>query len=69
VTRDWAPGYAARHLARLEFGTQSAAPVPYISMAVVMFKITHNTVQHFSLAEVLLMVAINQMQANRKVRS
>jgi hypothetical protein len=38
-------------------------------MAVVMFKITHNTVQLFSLAEVLLMVAINQIEANRKVRS
>jgi hypothetical protein len=38
-------------------------------MAVVMFKVTHTTVQHFSLAEVLLTVAINQMEANRKVRS
>jgi hypothetical protein len=34
-------------------------------MAVVMFKITHNTVQRFSLAEILLMVAINQMEARR----
>lgn len=32
----------------------------------VMFKITHNTVHRFSLAEILLMVAINQMEAKRK---
>lgn len=30
-----------------------------------MFKITQNTVQSFSLAEILLMAAINQMEANR----
>jgi len=34
-----------------------------------MFKITHNTVRRFSLAEILLMVAINQVEAKRKVRS
>ncbi len=33
-----------------------------------MFKITHKTVQRFSLAEILLMVAINQEEAKRKVR-
>jgi hypothetical protein len=33
-----------------------------------MFKITHNTVQRFSLGEILLMVTINQMEAKRKVR-
>jgi len=38
-------------------------------MAAVMFKITHNTVRRFSLAEILLMVAINQVEAKRKVRS
>lgn len=32
----------------------------------VMFKITHNTIQRFSLAEILLMMAINQMEAKRK---
>lgn len=32
-----------------------------------MFKITHNTVHRFSLAEILLMLAINQEEANRKV--
>ena len=34
-----------------------------------MFKITNNAARQFSLTEILLMVAINQMEANRKVRS
>jgi len=38
-------------------------------MQAVLFKITHNTVQRFTLAEILLMVAINQMEAKRKARS
>ena len=32
----------------------------------VMFKITHITIRRFSLAEILLMVAINQNEAKRK---
>ncbi len=31
-----------------------------------MFKITQNTLRDFTLAEVLLMAAINQLEANRK---
>jgi len=34
-----------------------------------MFKITHSTVRHFNLAEVLLMAAINQLEAKQKVDS
>jgi hypothetical protein len=30
-----------------------------------MFKITHHTIHRFSLAEILLMVAINQIEAKR----
>jgi len=33
----------------------------------VMFKITHNTVHRFSFTEILLMVAINQIEAKRQV--
>jgi hypothetical protein len=33
----------------------------------VMFKITQNTVRYFSFREVLLMVALNQVEAKRKV--
>ena len=32
----------------------------------VMFKITHNTTHRFSLAEILLMAAMNQNEAKRK---
>ena len=32
-----------------------------------MFKITQNTFRDFTLAEVLLMVAINQLEAKRRV--
>jgi hypothetical protein len=31
-----------------------------------MFKITQNTLRDFTLAEVLLMAAMNQLEANRK---
>jgi hypothetical protein len=37
-----------------------------IRMAVIMFKITHNTIQSFSLEEILLMAAINRMEAKQK---
>jgi hypothetical protein len=33
-----------------------------------MFKITHNTVHRFSLAEILLMLAMNQAEAKREGR-
>jgi len=36
-------------------------------MAAVMFKITENTLRGFTLAEVLLMAAMNQLEARRKV--
>ncbi len=32
-----------------------------------MFKITHITVRRFSFAEILLMLAMNQVEAKRKV--
>ena len=31
-----------------------------------MFKITQNTIHHFSLAEILLMAAMNEEEAKRK---
>jgi len=34
-----------------------------------MFKITHNALRYFSFAEVLLMAAINQVEAKRKFDS
>ena len=35
-------------------------------MASVMFKITQNTLSRFTLAEVLLMAAMNELEAKRK---
>jgi hypothetical protein len=32
-----------------------------------MFAITHKTIRHFSLSEILLMAAINQAEGKRKV--
>ena len=34
-----------------------------------MFKITQNTLRDFTLAEVLLMAAMNELEAKRKVRA
>jgi hypothetical protein len=34
-----------------------------------MFKITHNTARQFSLAEILLMAAMNQMEAGHGIDS
>lgn len=56
---------SVRHLPETQIGMQ-----PTVSWSVVsaMFRITHITVQRFSLAEILLMVAINQSEAKREVR-
>jgi hypothetical protein len=44
-----------------------AASWVYVRMAKAMFKITHKTVHEFSLAEILLMAAMNQVEAKRKI--
>ena len=40
-----------------------------IKMASAMFKITQNTLDYFTFAEVLLMAAVNQVEAKQKVDS
>jgi len=49
-----------------QIGKQTALSRAYIRMMSVMFKITQNTLRDFTLAEVLLMAAMNQLEANRK---
>ncbi len=49
-----------------EIGRQTALPLAYIRTMSVMFKITQNTLRDFTLAEVLLMAAMNQLEAKRK---
>jgi hypothetical protein len=34
-----------------------------------MFKITKNTIRHFSLAEILLMAAMNEIESKRKAKA
>ena len=54
------------HLAETATGTQPAMSCACITKASVMFKITENTLRGFTLAEVLLMAAMNQLEAKRK---
>jgi hypothetical protein len=38
-------------------------------MMSIMFKITKNTIHHFSLAEILLMAAMNEIESKRKAEA
>jgi len=50
----------------MQIGEQSALPMARMRMALDMFKITQNTVHRFSLGEILLMAAMNEIEAQRK---
>jgi hypothetical protein len=54
------------HLAERQSGLRPAASWVLITIASVMFKITQNTLRSFTLAEVLLMAAMNQLEAKRR---
>ncbi|MGC2473311.1 MAG: hypothetical protein WA485_03185, partial [Candidatus Sulfotelmatobacter sp.] len=60
------PSKGVRHLAETQSGMRPAASWTLITRASVMFKITQNTLRGFTLAEVLLMAAMNQLEAKRK---
>jgi hypothetical protein len=45
---------------------QSAVSRARITIASAMFKISHITIQRFSLEEIFLMMAINQLEAKQK---
>jgi hypothetical protein len=47
-------------------GRRTALHRACIRMVSIMFKITQNTVHHFSFAEILLMTAMNEIEAKRK---
>jgi hypothetical protein len=66
VSQRWSPRKSVRHLAETQSGMRPAASSALITIASVMFKITQNTLRGFTLAEVLLMAAINQLEAKRK---
>jgi len=66
VSQRWSPRKSVRHLAETQSGMRSAASWALITTESVMFKITQNTLRGFTLAEVLLMAAMNQLEAKRK---
>lgn len=53
-------------LRRMQIGMQSALPLARMRMAADMFKITQYTVHRFSLAEILLMAAMNEVETKRR---
>ena len=65
VTESSSPRESVRHLAETHSGIRTA-PRVLVTMVSVMFKITQNTLRNFTLAEVLLMAAMNQLEAERK---
>jgi hypothetical protein len=50
----------------MQIGEQSALTMARMRMAPDMFKITQNTVRRFSLGEILLMAAMNEIEAQRR---
>jgi hypothetical protein len=57
------------HLDKLRIGRQTALIDACIRMTSTMFKITQNTIQLFSLEEVLLMAAMNEVEGKRNAAS
>ncbi|MGA9390923.1 MAG: hypothetical protein WBV69_10800 [Candidatus Sulfotelmatobacter sp.] len=66
VTQIWSKHHSVMHSDGKRIGRQTALPRARISMMSIMFKITQNTIHHFSLAEILLMAAMNEIEAKRK---
>jgi hypothetical protein len=58
--------YSVMHLDGGWIGRQSALTRGCIRMMSIMFKITQNTIHYFSLAEILLMAAMNEIEATQK---
>ena len=66
VTRIWSQHHSIMHLDGRRIGRRTALDRACIRMMSFMFKITQNTVHHFSFAEILLMAAMNEIEARRK---
>lgn len=66
VTKIWSQRYGVMYLGGRQIGKQTALPSACIRMMSIMFKITQNTVHRFSLAEILLMAAMNEVEAERR---
>ena len=66
VTQIWSQHHSVMNLDGTRIGRRTALHGACIRMTSIMFKITQNTVHRFSLAEILLMVAMNEIEAQRK---
>ena len=51
------------HLDGIRIGIQTALPRAYQGWMLIMFKITQKTIHQFSFVEILLMAAINEIEA------
>ncbi len=58
--------HSVGHLGATQTGTQPATFLASLGMRSIMFKITQNTINGFTLAEILLMAAMNEIEAKRK---
>lgn len=54
------------HLDGNRIGGQTALPRAYIRKMSIMFKITQNTILQFTLAEILLMAVMNEIDAKQR---
>lgn len=66
MTQIWSQHHSVMHLDGKRIGRQTALTRACIRMMSIMFKITQNTIHHFSLAELLLMAAMNEVETKRK---
>ena len=66
MTQIWSQRHSVMHLEGKGIGRKTALLRAGIRMMSTVFKITQNTLRSFNLAEVLLMAAMNQLEAKRK---
>ena len=66
MTQIWAQHHSVMNLDGTRIGRRTALHRACIRMVSIMFKIMQNTVHRFSFAEILLMAAMNEIEAQRK---
>ena len=66
LSQRWWPRKSVRHLPENRLACDLQHPWVLVTTASAMFKITQNTLRGFTLAEVLLMAAMNQLEARQK---
>ena len=66
VTQTGSQQHRVMNLDGNRIGKQTALPRAYIRTMSIMFKITQNTIRQFTLAEILLMAAMNEINAKQR---